>query len=220
MSSKQIVLDEALHAYLMRDGVREHPELARLRAITDEHPAAVMRTAAEQVQFLGFLLRLIGARRVVEVGVFTGYGTLGMALALPEGGQIHALDISAEYPAIGQPHWRRAGVSGRIDLRIGAAAQGLQALLAEHGPGSVDLMYVDADKEGYAGYVEAGARLVRPGGLIALDNVLWSGRVADPANADADTLELRALNTALHGDERFDLAMLPIADGLTLLRVR
>jgi caffeoyl-CoA O-methyltransferase len=221
MSRRTLTLDDALYDYLLTQGLREHPAAAELRAATASHPRAQMQISPEQGQFMALLLRLIGARRTVEVGVFTGYSALITALALPPEGRVLACDISSEFTAVGQPYWARAGVAGKIDLVIGPALATLDARLAAGEAGSYDFAFIDADKANYAGYYERCLQLVRPGGLIALDNTLWSGRVARPAAADdADTLALQALNAALHADERIDLAVLPVGDGLTLARRR
>ena len=168
---------------------------------------------------MALLVRLIGARRALEVGTFTGYSALAVALALPADGRLLACDISDEFTRVGRPYWAAAGVAGKIELVLGPALATLDARLAAGEAGAYDFAFIDADKANYAGYVERCARLVRPGGLIAIDNVLWSGRVAQDGG-DADTLALKALNAALHADARFDLSLLPIGDGLTLLRVR
>jgi caffeoyl-CoA O-methyltransferase len=179
-----------------------------------------MQVSPEQGQFMALLVRLLGARRCLEVGTFTGYSALACALALPPDGRLVTLDISAEWTAVARRHWLDAGVADRIDLRLGPAAGSLAALLAEGAADSFDFAFVDADKTGYDAYYELALQLVRPGGLIAFDNVLWSGRVADPNAQDADTTALRALNRKLHADARVDLSMLPIGDGLTLARRR
>jgi caffeoyl-CoA O-methyltransferase len=211
-----------LHAYLVSVSLREPASLRRLREETAVHPRARMQVAPEQGQLLQLLAKLVGARRTIEVGVFTGYSALAVALALPEDGRIVACDVSAEYTAVARRHWREAGVEHKIDLRLAPAAETLRALVEDGGAGTYDLAFVDADKSGYPGYVELCAQLLRPNGLLAIDNTLWSGRVARPAapGDDEDTRVLRALNEALHRDERFDLSLLPVADGLTLCRKR
>jgi predicted O-methyltransferase YrrM len=169
---------------------------------------------------MALLVRIMGARRCLEVGTFTGYSTLVCALALPPDGEILALDTSEEWTALARRYWADAGVSGKVRLKLGPAADTLRQLRREGREGTFDFMFIDADKPGYADYVEQGFHLVRAGGLIAIDNVLWSGDVADPGVADPDTVALRKLNEDLHGDQRFDLSMVPIGDGLTLLRKR
>jgi predicted O-methyltransferase YrrM len=169
---------------------------------------------------MALLVRLTGARRCLEVGVFTGYSSLVTALALPDDGRIVACDISEEWTGIARRHWQQAGVAHRIDLRLAPAADTLDALLAAGNEGSYDFAFIDADKGGYLGYYERALRLLRPGGLLLVDNTLWSGRVADPAATDADTVALRRFNEQLHRDERIDLSLVPIGDGLTLARKR
>lgn len=217
MSNRSIGLDDRLHAYVVEHGVREHPLLAALREETASLPERNMQIAPEQGQFMGFLVRLMNARRIIEVGTFTGYSSLAMALAQPADGHILACDRSEEWTAIARRYWRQAGVDKRIDLRIGNAADTL-ASLAAAGDTGWDLVFIDADKTGYAGYVEQCHGLLRPGGVIMLDNTLWSGRVAGKADEnDADTRALQALNRALAADTRFDITLTPIGDGLTLL---
>jgi caffeoyl-CoA O-methyltransferase len=220
MSTRTIALDDRLYHYLQAVSLREPDVLVRLRAETARLPAAGMQISPEQGQFMALLVRLLGARRCLEVGTFTGYSALACALALPPDGRLVTLDISPEWTAIARRHWLEAGVADRIELRLGPAAGSLLALLAEGAADSFDFAFIDADKTGYDGYYERVLQLVRPGGLIALDNVLWSGRVADPNAQDADTIALRALNRKLHADPRVDLSMLPLGDGLTLARRR
>jgi caffeoyl-CoA O-methyltransferase len=220
MSKGSIGLDDELNAYLIEVGTREPEVLARLRDETAVMPQAGMQIAVEQGALLALLVKLIGARRVLEIGTFTGYSSTAMALALPPGGSIVCCDVSEEFTSVARRYWAEAGVADRVDLRLAPALATLEALLADEGADSFDLAFIDADKTNYAGYVEACLRLVRAGGLIAIDNVLWSGRVIDPADTDQDTQAIRDLNAALAGDERVDLAMVPIADGVTLLRVR
>jgi predicted O-methyltransferase YrrM len=220
VSRQTLGLDARLYEYLLSASLREPPALARLRAETAAHPRAGMQISPEQGQFMQLLLKLIGARRVVEVGVFTGYSSLAMALALPGDGRILACDISEEYTAIARRHWAEAGVSHKLELVIAPALATLEARLAAGEAGSYDFAFIDADKGGYPDYYERLLELLRPGGLIAVDNTLWSGAVADPADQSADTVALRAFNAQLHRDERVDLALLPIGDGLTLARRR
>ncbi len=220
MSSRTLNLDDRLYEYLQRSSLREPEVLACLRAETMCLPMAVMQISPEQGQFMGLLVQLLGARRCLEVGTFTGYSALACALVLPRDGELVALDISQEWTAIGRRYWAEAGVLDRIHLKLGPASDSLRQLRRDGGDGTFDFMFIDADKTGYADYVEQGFHLVRSGGLIAIDNVLWSGLVADPAVADADTAALRSLNEQLLRDPRFDLSMVPIGDGLTLLRKR
>lgn len=220
MSQRTLALDERLHDYVVAVGTREHPCQRALREATDALPDGGMRSSPEQVQLLALLIELIGARRVLEVGCFTGYGTLGMALALPPDGRLVTLDVNADWAAIGRRWWREAGVEGRIELRLGLALESLDRLLAEGAGSSFDLVYVDADKKSYDTYYERALRLVRPGGVVALDNVLWGGGVADTADRSHQTEALRALNAKIHADPRVTPSLLPIGDGLTLARRR
>jgi len=220
LSSRTLNLNDQLYAYLQRVSLREADVLIRLRAETMRLPMAVMQISPEQGQFMALLLKIMGARRCLEVGTFTGYSALACALALPPDGEVVTLDISEEWTAIARRFWADAGVTGKIRLHLGPAGDALRQLRRDSREGTFDFMFIDADKPRYADYVEQGFHLVRAGGLIAIDNVLWSGNVADPGVADADTVALRKLNEQLHGDLRFDLSMLPIGDGLTLLRKR
>lgn len=217
---RAITMDETLYRYLVDHSVREHPVLAELRAETAKLPNAVMQIGAEQGQFMALLAKLAGARRCIEVGVFTGYSSLSVALALPENGSIIALDVSQEWTTIARRYWHKAGVEKKIDLRLGRAMDTLDTLISLQESGRFDFAFIDADKGNYLGYYERCLELVRPGGLILLDNTLWSGDVADPSNQEPDTVALRAVNDALHKDERIDLAQLPVGDGLTLARKR
>ena len=211
-------LPEPLERYLF-DVLSPRTEVQeRLRKETQSHPRAGMQNGPDQGLFLGLLVRMLDARRVVEVGTFTGYSALAMAMALPPGGRIVCCDISEEYTAVARRYWKEAGVADRIDLRLGPAKETLAKLLATDGPGSHDLAFIDADKTGYDAYYEACLQLLRPGGIIAIDNVLWSGRVADPAVTDADTAALRALNAKVRDDRRVDAVVLTVGDGLTLAR--
>jgi len=219
MSDRTLTLDDKLYQYLLDVSLREHAELAALRQATRTHPRAGMQISPEQGQFMALLVTLIGARRTIEVGVFTGYSALAVALALPEDGRILACDISDEFTAIGRPHWRRAGVAHKIELVLAPALATLDARLAAGEAGCYDFAFIDADKVNYDGYYERCLKLVRAGGLVAIDNTLWSGRVAEPA-LDEDTAALQRFNRKLHGDERIDLSLLPIGDGLTLARRR
>jgi predicted O-methyltransferase YrrM len=220
MSTRTLNLTEPIYEYLLGHGVRESAALAALREETRRLPEARMQIAPEQRAFMAMLVRLMGARRLLEVGTFTGYSALAMAEALPDDGRITACDVSAEWTALAVAAWRRAGVAHRIDLRLAPARDTLDALLAEGAAGSYDFMFIDADKAGYDAYFERGLQLVRPGGLIALDNVLWGGSVVDGQRQDEDTRAIRALNEKLRSDARIDLVMLPLGDGLTLARRR
>ena len=220
MSNRSIVLTDSLYDYMNAVSLREAPCLRALREETAALTQSRMQISPEQGQFMALLVRLTGARRCLEVGVFTGYSSLVTALALPDDGRIVACDISEEWTAIARRHWQQAGVAHRIDLRLAPASETLDALLAAGDAGSYDFAFIDADKGGYLGYYERALRLLRPGGLLLVDNTLWSGRVADPAATDADTVALRQFNEVLHRDERIDLSLVPIGDGLTLARKR
>ncbi|OWW21114.1 class I SAM-dependent methyltransferase [Noviherbaspirillum denitrificans] len=219
MTTRTLNLDDTLYRYLIDASLRDHPVLAALREANATHPLARMQIAAEQGQFLQLLVRLLGARNTIEIGTFTGYSALAVALALPDEGRVVACDISREYTDIGQDYWKQAGVAHKIDLRIAPALETLDALIAEGRSGRFDFAFIDADKTGYDAYYERCLVLLRQGGLIAVDNVLWSGRVARPAE-DADTAALQAFNRKLRDDARVDLSMLPLGDGLTLARKR
>lgn len=220
MSRRTLPLDDRLYDYLLSVSLREPDVLRRLREETARHPQAEMQIAPEQGQFMGLLARLIGARKCLEVGVFTGYSALAVALALPFDGRLVACDVSEEFTSIGRRYWREAGVEQLIRLELGPAVRTLDALLADGEGGTFDFAFIDADKPSYGLYVERALALLRPGGLMAIDNVLWSGKVADPAVRDPDTDPLRALNEQLLADERIDLSLLPVGDGLTLARKR
>ncbi|MER6049810.1 class I SAM-dependent methyltransferase [Streptomyces sp. NPDC001793] len=217
----QTTLSPALLDYARSVALREDGLLRELHDMTAQLPGGrAMQIMPEEAQFLGLLIRLVGARRVLEIGTFTGYSTLCMARALPAGGRIVTCDISDKWPGIGAPFWQRAGVDGLIDLRIGDAARTLAELRERDGDGAFDLVFVDADKAGYLHYYEQALALVRPGGLVAIDNTLFFGRVADPAADDPDTVAVRTLNDRLRDDERVDIALLTVADGITLARRR
>lgn len=220
MSRRTITLDDRLYDYLSAVSLREPALLARLREETAALPEAQMQIAPEQGQFMAMLVRLMNAREILEIGTFTGYSALAMALALPPDGRIVACDVSAEWTAIGRRYWREAGVAERIELRLAPAIETLEALLADGGEDRFDFAFIDADKSGYHAYYEACLKLVRPGGLIVVDNTLWDGRVADDSVQDANTCAIRAFNAALHDDVRVDLSLVPIGDGLTLVRRR
>jgi len=220
MSRKTISVDERLHAYLLSVSLREPPILARLREETAAHPASGMQISPEQGQLMQLLVRLAGARRALEVGVFTGYSSLAVALALPADGHLLACDVSPEYTAVARRYWEEAGVSGRIELVLAPAHETLDARLATGEAATYDFAFIDADKGNYLAYYERVLRLLRPGGLLAVDNTLWGGTVADPADRSADTVAIRRFNAMLHDDERIDLSLVPIGDGLTLARRR
>jgi caffeoyl-CoA O-methyltransferase len=216
MSIVQTAVAENLADYIRRVTLREPEVLKRLREETAKLPNAIMQICPEQGQFMGLLMRLLGAKRTLEVGVFTGYSSTAVALALPDDGKIVACDVSAEYTSMARRYWREAGVEHKMDLRLAPAIKTLDALLVEGKSGSFDFAFIDADKENYGGYYERALKLLRPGGVIAVDNVLWHGKVLDESVQDADTRAIRALNEKLHRDERVIVSMLPIGDGLTL----
>jgi predicted O-methyltransferase YrrM len=220
MSRRTLPLTEGLYEYLLAHSRREHPALERLRAETARLPEAGMQIAPEQGQLMALLVELSGARRVLEIGCFTGYGSLAMALALPPDGRLLTLDVNPDWVSLGQRAWREAGVAAKIEVRFGLALASLDQLIAEGAAGSFDLIFIDADKKSYDAYYERSLTLARPGGLLLIDNVLWGGRVADPANSDRQTEILRTLNAKLRDDERISLALVPIGDGLTLARKR
>ena len=216
MSRNTIGMADSLLDYLRRVGVREDDDLAALRRETAAHPAAGMQISSEQGQLMAVLIKLLGARKTFEVGVFTGYSAMIAAKAMGPGGRVVALDVSAEYTAIARRHWAKAGLEERIDLRLAPAVESLRAMVTAGEAGTYDFAFIDADKSSYDAYYEHALKLVRQGGLISIDNVLWDGKVADPTAMDKDTAALRALNEKLKTDERVDLAMVPIGDGLTL----
>ena len=220
MSRKTIEVDDRLYEYLLSVSLREPEVLGRLRAETASHRAAGMQISPEQGQFMQLLARLVGARRVLEVGVFTGYSSLAVALTLPADGYLLACDVNPEYTAVARRYWAEAGVAERIELVLGPAAATLDARLAAGEGGSYDVAFIDADKAGYLAYYERALRLLRPGGLIAVDNTLWDGAVADPVDQSEDTRAIRRFNETLLIDERVDLSLVPIGDGLTLARKR
>lgn len=220
MSLRSFLLSDELFDYVVRSSVRETPQQRHLRERTAQMPNARMQTGADQLQFLQFLVTMLGARTTLEIGVFTGASALAVALALPAGGRIVACDVSEEYPRIGKPFWEEAGVASKIDLRIAPAVRTLDDLLRAGQSDSFDFAYIDADKSSYDAYYERALRLLRRGGVAAIDNVLWGGSVADSKETDPDTVALRTLNAKIRNDERVDACMLSIGDGLTLVRKR
>jgi len=220
MSNKSIILDDRLYRYLLSVTLREPEPLRELREETSRHPLAGMQIAPEQGQFMALLVELIGARKILEIGVFTGYSSTCMALALPPEGRLIALDLSEEHTRTARQYWQRAGVADRIELHLGPALDSLDKLLRDGEMGSFDLAFIDADKGNYTAYYERSLELLRPGGLLLIDNVLWSGKVADPSVQDEDTLAIRALNSKIHTDDRVTAVLVPIADGLSLVRKR
>ncbi len=220
MSPRTLTLDDRLYAYVTDLGGREPDIGRRLREATRALPAAGMQIAPDQGNALALLVELIGARRAIEVGTFTGYSALRTALALPDDGELVCCDVSAEWTEVGRPYWQEAGVAGKIDLRLAPAVETLDALIAGGWGGTVDFIFIDADKPGYDSYYERALILARTGGLIAVDNVLWGGAVVDEADRSPDTVAIRALNAKIRADERVTMALLPIGDGLTLARKR
>jgi predicted O-methyltransferase YrrM len=216
MTNRTLAMTDALVDYLREVGLREHPVLAELRADTARLPMARMQIAPEQGAFMALLVRLTGARRILEIGTFTGYSSTAMALALPEDGRVTCLDVSREWTDRARRAWEDAGVADRVELRIGPAVESLASLDAD----AYDLAFIDADKPAYDAYYEACLRVVRPGGLILIDNVLQGGRVAEPAEDDESVRVIRALNAKIATDARVDHVLLPLADGLTLARRR
>jgi O-methyltransferase len=210
-----------LLAYVREISLRDDGILRELREATARLPAGeAMQVMAEEGQLLALLIELTGAESVLEIGTFTGYSTLCMARALPPGGRLVTCDLDERWPVIGADYWKRAGVQDRIELRIGAAADTLAGLRAERGPGCFDLVFIDGDKPNYPHYYEASLDLVRTGGLVVIDNTLFFGRVAEPGAQDRDTVAVRELNQLLHQDQRVNLSLLLMADGITLARKR
>jgi predicted O-methyltransferase YrrM len=220
MSTKTFTLSDTLHRYLLSVSLREDPLRARLREETARDDMAQMQIAPEQGQFMALLVTLIGARKALEIGVYTGYSALCVAGALPADGRLVACDIDETWTAVAQRYWKAAGLDNRIELRLAPALETLDVLIADGESGSFDFAFIDADKENYGGYYERALTLLRPGGLMAVDNTLWAGQVADPACQDGDTRAIRAFNEALHRDTRVDISLVPIADGLTLAMKR
>ncbi len=206
---------DAVIAYLSQVGAREVPAQIRCREETQKHPAAIMQIAPEQGAFLQVLAKLMGAKRYLEIGVFTGYSALSVALALPADGKVVALDVSKEFTDLARGYWKEAGVESKIDLRIGPAVEAMDAMIAR-GEGPFDFVFIDADKTGYDAYYERALKLLRPGGLIALDNALLFGQVADMANASPMPSALRALNAKIQADPRVDMALATVGDGVML----
>lgn len=218
MSNRTIVLTDPLYEYLLSVSLREPELLAELRAEAATRPEVQLQIAPEQGQFMALLVRLMGARRCLEIGVFTGYSSLATALALPDDGHIVACDVSEEWTAVARRFWRRAGVEHKIELRLAPALDTLDALLADGAASTFDFVFLDADKQNYPAYYQRIYPLLRPGGLLAIDNTLWSGRLLDPRERDPETEGIRRLNDQLLRDARVDLSLLPLADGLTLVR--
>ncbi|MEM7126017.1 MAG: class I SAM-dependent methyltransferase [Chloroflexota bacterium] len=216
VSSRNITVTDTLYEYILNNSLRDSDILRRLREETSRDREGDMQVGPEQGQFLGLLVTLLQAKRTIEVGVFTGYSTLCTALALPEDGQLIACDVSDVWTSVGQRYWQEAGVAHKIELHLAPAAETLEGMLEQDEAGKFDFAFIDADKTGYDTYYEQCLKLIRSGGLIAIDNVLWGGAVANSARQDSDTQALRELNAKLHKDERIHLSLLPIGDGVTL----
>lgn len=218
MSTNRLPMSDDLYDYLLSISLREHPALKHLRQVTVNLPGARMQIAPEQGQFMQLLVQLMGARRIVEVGTYTGYSSLAMALMLPADGLVLTCDIDKEATAVAQEFWQQAGVAHKIDLRLGAAIDTLQQCLDDGLAGSFDLAFIDADKANYSNYYDMCLSLLRRGGLVVVDNVLWDGKVADRQVQDAQTNAIRALNEKMKNDTRVSLSVIPVADGLALAR--
>lgn len=220
MSLRSIGLDEKLYAYLIDVSLREPDVLRRLREETARRENASMQIAPEQGQFMALLVKLIGAERTLEIGSFTGYSALAVALALPPHGRVTACELSEEYAAVARHWWTEGGVGDKIEIRVGPAIETLDRMVEDGMAGRFDFAFIDADKEGYLAYWERCLRLVRRGGLIAVDNVLWDGRVVEAEDVEESTVAIRSFNARVRDDDRVDLSLVPIGDGLTLARVR
>ncbi|MCB1326963.1 MAG: class I SAM-dependent methyltransferase [Leptospiraceae bacterium] len=219
MSLRSLNLSDELHRYMLDVSLRDNALLEELRAETARLDMGRMQISPEQGQLMALLVRLIDARRAIEIGVFTGYSSLLTAIALPSDGRLIACDVSEQWTAIGQRYWEKAGVADRIDLHLRPALETLEMLAAGGSP-PFDFAFIDADKTNYDAYYEGCLSLLRPGGIVLIDNVLWGGSVIDPAKQDEDTKAIRALNKKLRDDDRIDLSMIPIGDGLSLCRKR
>ena len=216
MINKTVAVNDAIYDYLLSNSLREQEVLVQLRNANVHQPRADFQIAPEEGQFLQLLTRALRVRRAIEVGVFTGYSSLCVALAMPPDGKIVACDVSEEFTSIARRFWEQAGVLHKFDLRLGAALETLDGLIAEGQSGTYDFAFIDADKVNYINYYERAVALVRPGGIIGIDNTLWYGYVADPAKVDTDTMAIRRLNRHILEDDRVQVSLLPIADGLTL----
>lgn len=220
MSNRTLQVTDEIYDYLLDISLREPEVLKDLRDVTAEYPGARMQISPEQGQFMSLLIRLMGARRCLEIGVYTGYSSLAVALALPDDGSILACDVDEEHTALARTFWERAGVADKIDLRLAPATDTLDDQIAAGQAGTFDFAFIDADKSSYRGYLDRCLELLRPGGLVAVDNTLWSGRLVDESDQAPDTCALRDFNRSLHADPRVDLSLVPIGDGLTLARKR
>jgi predicted O-methyltransferase YrrM len=220
MSNRTLFLTDELYRYMRSFSLREPEILQRLREETSHDPLAEMQISPEQGQFMSLLIKLMGAKRTLEVGVYTGYSSLCVALALPPDGKLIACDISKKWTDVARRYWREGGVADVVELHLAPAIETMDRLLAHHEGGRFDFIFIDADKENYDGYYERTLSLLRAGGMMAIDNVFWSGRVSDPRERGSDTMAIRALNEKIRDDDRIDLTMIPIGDGLTLARKR
>ena len=216
MSNKTFTMSDTLGAYMQSVSLREPDVLTRLREETSRLSMSMMQIAPEQGQFMQLLVKALGIRRAIEVGVFTGYSTLCVALAMPNDGRIVACDVNKKWTDIAQRYWKEADVDNKIELRLAPALETLDTLIGEQLQNKFDFAFIDADKEGYKDYYERALALIRPGGLIAIDNTLWNGNVADESNQTESTQAIRDINRHVHTDERVDISLLPIGDGLTL----
>jgi len=220
MSRRSLTITDRLHAFILDATVREAPVLAELRAETRPMPMSGMQISPEQGQFAAFLIEALGVKRYLEIGTFTGYSALAAALAMPAEGRLVCLDRSAEWTGVARRYWQKAGMADKIDLRLGDGQPSLDKLLAEGKADSFDMAFIDADKVNYDAYYERCLKLVRPGGIILLDNMLWGGDVADPAKTDEDTMALKALNRKIRDDGRVACSLVPIGDGVMMCRRR
>jgi len=218
MSNKTICITEKLYEYMLSVSLREPEVLKDLRRETALDENANMQISPEQGQFMALLVKMLGAERTLDIGVYTGYSSLCIGMSIPEKGRVVACDVSREWTDIARRYWRRAGVEDKIELQLAPAKQTLKKLIEEGAAATFDFAFIDADKKNYDLYYENCLQLIRPGGLIAIDNVLWDGAVADVENDDPDTVAIRALNHKIHGDSRVEISLVPIADGLTLAR--
>ena len=216
MSSSVLPYSIELRNYLWEKGLDENPVLKRLREETENHPFALMQICPEQGALMANLVRLISAKKAIEVGTFTGYSALAVALALPKNGYLLACDISEEFTSIGKPYWEEAGVSENIDLQIAPAIETLKSKIEDGESNTYDFAFIDADKINYLKYYELCLDLIRPGGVIAIDNVLWGGSVIDSARTDDDTKAIREINDFIASDKRVNISMIPVGDGVTL----
>ena len=220
MSNTSINFDDNLYRYYQRHAYREDELLTELRRVTAKLPEAEMQISPEQGAFMSMLVKLIGCKNIIEIGTFTGYSSLCMARSLPVYGSLIALDVSKKWTTIAQQYWQQAGVDDRIELRLGSASDSLKKMISDQKQETIDLIFIDADKVAYLDYFELGLELLKQGGVMLFDNVLWGGAVANEDDLESSTVAIRKLNDVLINDARIDISMLPIGDGLTLLRKR